>query len=97
MRDHSYAAGRSVGPRRLPVDATLRLRATPFGIHRPKALAISPQLDQLWVIGDDDANEYFLSGRFTVDPAADRVAPGDEHVWRGTIALPAARIVNQRK
>lgn len=80
---------------RLPADATIRLRATPFGIHRAKALAISPQLNQLWVIGDDDANEYFLSGTFTVDPAAERNSSGEEHVWHGTIVLPAMRVVNQ--
>src|SRR5262249_47660614 len=79
----------------LPSDATIRLRASPFGIHRPKAVAIAPDLGSLWVIGDDDANEYFLSGTFTVDP--DRVAPGDGHVWRGTVVLPAVRIVNERK
>jgi hypothetical protein len=28
----------------LPTDATLRLRASPFGIHQAKAMAISPQL-----------------------------------------------------
>jgi hypothetical protein len=82
---------------KIPTDATIRLRATPFGIHRAKALAISPELNKLWVIADGDANEYFLSGTFTVDPAADRTPPGKEHVWRGTIVLPAVRIVNQRK
>jgi hypothetical protein len=81
----------------LPRDATIRLRASPFGIHRANALAIAPSLAKLWVIGDDDPNEYFLSGTFTVDPAADPVPPGKEHVWRGTLVLPAVRIVNQRK
>jgi len=81
----------------LPSDATIRLRASPFGIHRPKAMALAPDASTLWVIGDDDANEYSLSGTFTVDPAADRKPPGEGHVWRGTIDLPAARIVNQRK
>ena len=81
----------------LPSDATIRLRASPFGIHRPKAMAIAPDTSTLWVIADGDPNEYFLSGTFTVDPLADRAPPGDEHVWRGTIVLPAVRIVNQRK
>jgi hypothetical protein len=81
----------------LPTDATIRLRASPFGVHRVKAMAITPHLGKLWVIGDDDPNEYFLSGTFTVDPVADRIPPGEEHVWRGTIDLPAVRIVNQRK
>jgi hypothetical protein len=60
-------------------------------------MAIAPDASTLWVIGDDDANEYFLSGTFAVEPAADRKPPGEEHVWRGTIDLPAVRIVNQRK
>jgi hypothetical protein len=81
----------------LPSDATIRLRSSPFGIHRPKSMAIAPDLSSLWVIGDEDANEYFLSGTFTVDPDADRTPPSKEHVWRGTIVLPAVRIVNQRK
>jgi hypothetical protein len=81
----------------LPSDATIRLRASPFGIHRPKAMAISPDINSLWVIGDGDPKEYFLSGTFTVDPDAGRIPPGGEHVWRGTIALPAVRIVNRRK
>jgi hypothetical protein len=81
----------------LPSDGTIRLRASPFGIHRPKAVAIAPQLDKLWVIGEDDPNEYFLSGTFTIDPAKDRTPPTDEHVWRGTIILPAVRIANKRR
>jgi hypothetical protein len=80
----------------LPSDATIRLRAAPFGIRREKALAISPHLGTLWVIGNDDPAEYFLSGTFTVDPAADRQPPGDDQVWRGTLVLPAMRITSQR-
>jgi hypothetical protein len=81
----------------LPSDGTIRLRTSPFGIQRDKGLAICPDLGKLWVIGDDDQNEYFLSGTFTIDPAEERVPPHKEHVWRGTIVLPAMRIVNQRK
>lgn len=81
----------------LPSDATIRLRATPYGIHRPNALAISPHLGKLWVIQDDDHNEYFLSGTFTVDPVEGRKSIEDPHIWRGTLELPALRIVNPRK
>lgn len=81
----------------LPSDATIRLRASPFGIHRPNAMALAPDVSTLWVIGDDDANEYFLSGTFTVDPPADRKPPGEGHVWRGTIDMPAVRIVPFRR
>jgi hypothetical protein len=86
----------------LPSDATIRLRCSPFGVHRAKALAIAPHPGKLWVIADDDPSEYFLSGTFTVDPAShpvrpvEEIVPGDvEHVWKGTILLPAARIRNQ--
>ena len=81
----------------LPSDGTIRLRASPFGIHRPKALAIAPQLDKLWVFGEADPNEYFLSGTFTVNSAKDRTPPTEEHVWLGMIVLPAVRIANQRR
>ena len=80
----------------LPTDATIRLRASPFGIHQAKAMAITPHLGKLWVIGDDDPNEYFLSGTFTVDPDAGRKTIEEPHVWRGTIVLPAVRIMNHR-
>jgi hypothetical protein len=76
----------------LPTDATIRLRASPFGISRVKAQAICPHLGKLWVIADDDPNEYYLSGTFTVDPPPDATPAGNEHAWRGTIALPAVRI-----
>ncbi len=82
---------------RLPSDATIRMRATPFGIHRPGAMAISPGNNQLWVIEDDDPNEYLLSGSFTIEPEADPVPVDEVHVWRGTIELPAVKIVNRRK
>jgi hypothetical protein len=80
----------------LPPDATIRLRATPFGIRREKAIAICPDLGSMWVVADGDANEYSLSGTFTVDPAADQTPKGDGHVWRGTIELPPLKIVNKR-
>jgi hypothetical protein len=76
----------------LPTDATIRLRASPFGISRVKAKAICPHLGKLWVIADDDPNEYYLSGTFAVDPPTDPAPAGNEHVWRGTIALSAVRI-----
>ncbi len=82
---------------KLPVDATIRLRATPFGINRPKALAISPELNKLWVINDGDPKEYFLSGTFTIDPEEQKLPKGAAHVWRGTIDLPAMKIVNKGK
>ena len=91
--DEKPALGSNVAPS----DATIRLRASPFGVHRAKAMAISPQLNQLWVIGDDDPNEYYLSGTFTVDPDAGRKTAEDPHIWRGAIALPTVRIVNKGK
>lgn len=76
----------------LPSDSTIRLRASPFGIHRANALAISPQLNQLWVIDRDDPRDLFLSGTFTIAPPASSSSLEDPHIWRGTIDLPPAKI-----
>jgi hypothetical protein len=76
----------------LPTDGTIRLRASPFGVRRAKAKAITPHLGKLWVIADDDPKVYFLSGTFTINPPADALPASDTHVWRGTIPLPAVRI-----
>ncbi len=78
----------------LPNEAAIRLRTTPFGIHRSGAMALSTDLGTLWQINDGDRNEYFLSGTFTIDPAADCIPPGDGYLWRGTLVLPAVKIVN---
>jgi hypothetical protein len=82
---------------KLPPDATIRLRSSPFGVRRQGALAIVPDLNTLWAIADDDRNEYFLSGTFTIGPGAFQMPLGEGRVWRGTIDLPAARITSQRK
>lgn len=76
----------------LPADATIRLRSSPFGIRRAKALAIAPDAFNMWVIDDSDKNEHFLSGTFTVAPGEGNTPPGDGDVWRGVLELPAARI-----
>ncbi len=81
----------------LPTDATIRLRASPFGIYRPGAKAICPHLNVLWVIDDDDPKDYFLSGTFTVDPEEGRKEVSDPQIWRGTLKLPAARIAGKGK
>lgn len=85
----------------LPDDARIRLRASPYGVHRPKALALSPDANGMWVIADGDPDDYFLEGLFTIDPAEENVPPpvaagGRElHLWRGTLELPAVRIANR--
>lgn len=80
----------------LPPDGTIRLRTSPWGIHRPGAMAIAPELGTLWIIGDDDPKEYFLSGTFTIDPTKDQAPREDENIWRGTIEFPAVRIVRKK-
>jgi len=80
----------------LPSDATIRLRASPFGVRRAKAMSITPDLGKLWVIADGDPNEYFLSGTFTVAPADNGLEKDGGHIWRGAIVLPAVRIKNKR-
>ena len=81
----------------LPTDSTIRLRSSPFGIHRPGSMAIAPDISGMWVIAGDDTAEYFLSGSFTAEPAADNAPPAAERIWRGTLVLPAARIANERR
>jgi hypothetical protein len=76
----------------LPPDATIRLRATPFGVGQDKARAICPHLGQFWAINDDDPNDYFLSGTFTINAPTDAIERDGGRVWRGTIDLPATRI-----
>jgi hypothetical protein len=81
----------------LPTDATIRLRATPFGMRRADAISLCPYLGAEWIIPDTDQNEYFLSGTFTVDPSSIPAEFEKDHVWRGTLQLPAVRIVNRPK
>jgi hypothetical protein len=78
----------------LPCEATIRLRTSPFGVRRAKTLAITPVLNELWEINDDDSNEYLLSGSFTMAPADDRLEKDGQQIWRGTLTLPAVRIRN---
>lgn len=80
----------------LPTDATIRLRTSPFGVHRPKALAIAPQLSDLWIIADDDPKEYFLSATVVIDSPVKPEVGASEHVWSGAVELPAMRIRNGR-
>ncbi len=81
---------------KLPSDATIRVRATPFGVARAKEMGITPDLGKLWVIKDGDPNEYFLSGAFTVAPADKGLEKDGGHIWRGEIVLPPVRIKNKR-
>jgi hypothetical protein len=81
----------------LPPDATARLRATPFGIHREKATAVCADVGTLWEIADGDAGEYKLSGTFTADPPGDAKPPADGPVWRGTLDLPALTLTGRKK
>jgi hypothetical protein len=69
----------------LPAGATIRLRASPFGVHRENAMAIMPTPDKLWVIADNDTKEYFLGGTFTAEPK-------ENNAWHGTLELPALRV-----
>lgn len=82
----------------LSSDASVRLRATPFGILRAQGMAIVPSLGDWWEIAGDDPEEYSLSGVFKVDPAADQVPANQGRVWRGTLELRALKIkVAQKK
>jgi hypothetical protein len=80
----------------LPPQASIRLRATPFGIRHEKDLIICPSARTKWVIGANDESEYVLTGKFSVPPA--RADPDLEagYIWNGTIELPGLRIRSTR-
>jgi hypothetical protein len=79
----------------LPSDATIRLRASPFGIHRSRGITISPYLGTAWVIDDNDSGEHTLSGKFVINPPEETLAPSNAHVWKGTIYFPPVRILGR--
>ena len=60
-------------------------------------MALCPNLGSLWIIDDGDANPYFFSGTFTINPSADRNPPGGGQIWRGTLELTAVKVVNKKK
>jgi len=79
----------------LPADATIRLRSSPFGIHRPGALAIAPDVGTQWIIPDGDRTVYKLSGKFTAERAHENQNEGEERDWQGTLELPAVRLTGR--
>jgi hypothetical protein len=80
----------------LPSDATIRLRSSPFGIHRPGALAICPHWSALWIIRDGDTRKYTLSGVFTAIPGREPDEPlGEDRIWQGTIKLPPVTLTGR--
>jgi hypothetical protein len=81
----------------LPSDATIRLRISPYGIARESGIGLVTTANN-WIIAEDDASEYFLSGVFTADPAENAAAPEQKtSIWSGTIKLPPVRIANPSK
>lgn len=77
---------------RIPTDATIRLRVSPWGIYRPGARAIAPDVGTIWIIADGNREVYELSAKFMADREAEEGAPFDERVWRGTLKLPAVKL-----
>ena len=80
----------------LPGDATVRLRTSPFGVWRPGALAITPEIGTLWNLDERDRGAYFLSGTFTAAPV-DAPQVSDPQIWRGTLVLPPVRLTGARR
>jgi hypothetical protein len=80
----------------LPSDATIRLRSSPFGIHRKGATALAPDPGALWIIRDGDPDTYELSGEFTASRGAEGAeALGEDRAWTGTIKLPPVRLTGR--
>ena len=76
----------------LPVDATIRLRATPFGLRRDNARVVCPHLGAMWVIDNSDKSEYQLKATFTVQQMDNQNEVQPMHAWTGKLLLPPIRI-----
>lgn len=96
LKPVSFAFGGAV-PRsewvKLPVDASIRVRATPFGLRRDNAKVICPHLGAMWVIENSDKGEYMLKGTFVVQPRVEKSIDESLHAWTGKLVLPSLRIV----
>lgn len=77
---------------KLPVDASIRIRATPFGLRRDNARVICPHLGAMWVIENTDKHEYVLKGTFEVQPQEGKGIDESLHAWTGKLVLPPIRI-----
>jgi hypothetical protein len=76
----------------LPVDSSIRVRATPFGLRRDNARVICPHLGAMWVIENSDKSEYTLKATFTVLPHDGKQEVETVHSWTGTLKLPSIPI-----
>ena len=76
----------------LPCDSTLRFRADSCNLgpgSRPDGLEILT-FPVCWMLPPGSTNSYFLSATFT--PPKDSPSSPDNHVWQGTLRLPAVKI-----
>lgn len=78
---------------KLPVNASIRIRATPFGLRQDNARVISPHLGAMWVIENSDKQTYLLKGSFVVQSKEDKGIDESLHAWSGKLVLPPLRIV----
>lgn len=78
----------------LPVDSSIRVRATPFGLRRDNARLISPHLGAMWTIDNSDKSEYTLKATFTVLPRDEKQEAEAVHAWTGMLKLPPLRIMS---
>jgi hypothetical protein len=76
----------------VPKDGMVRLRTTPFGLYREKAIALAIGSDGLWVIPEGEGKDYSLSGAFVIDPVSSNHPKSEGRVWRGTLELPPVPI-----
>jgi hypothetical protein len=75
----------------LPRDSTLRFSASFGPAFGPasSSLTFAVGIEQTWVIPLSATNDYSLLGTFTVASPKEETR---EHVWQGTLKLPAVRI-----
>lgn len=82
---------------KLPADASIRVRATPFGLRRDNARVVCPHLGAMWVIENGDKHEYVLKGTFVVQPREGKGIDESLHAWSGKLVLPPLTIVPSSK
>jgi hypothetical protein len=79
----------------LPCDSSMRLRFGLYGHGRAKdAGLLIPLPDDSWFLPAEATDDFYLSGTFTVSPPKDH---GRDRAWKGTLALPKAKISVQER
>jgi hypothetical protein len=79
---------------KLPSHSSMRLRVSPYagGKLSDGGFGIWASVMDVWTLKPGDTKTYFLSGKFTVKPAADYKPVNFNWVWTGTLKLPKMEV-----